>query len=114
MHKKFLAAAMFLTFAFAFLLGGCGGASSSSQQMVGAYTEDRDLTDDDLAVFTAAMADNADAANYMPETVATQVVSGTNYRFYAKDVAADKYVHVFIYLPLGEDAVPELTEITDA
>ena len=115
----------------ALLLAACGGGTSSSapssapapeseatgssQQLVGAYTEDRDVTDEDLAVFDAAL-EGLTGVEYVPEKVATQVVAGTNYRFYAKATtvtpdAEESYAYVYIFMPLGEDAVPELTEI---
>ncbi len=89
-------------------LGGCGNRAA------GGYTEDREVTDDDRAIFNKAM-EGMTGVQYEPEKVATQVVSGTNYRFYCKatEVIPDvtsSYVHVIIYVPLGENAVPEFVE----
>jgi hypothetical protein len=79
----------------------------------GGYSQDREVTPDDLAIFEAVMADAQDA-EYEPTFVATQVVAGTNYRFTAtatpKSADAKPYsVYVYIYQPL--DGEPELTEI---
>lgn len=128
--KKLKAIVSFALFS-ALMLTACGGGASSSapssapapeseaadssQMMVGAYTEDRDVTDEDLAIFDAAM-EGLTGVEYVPEKVATQVVAGTNYRFYAKATTVTQtpeeyYAYVYIFMPLGEDAVPELTEI---
>ena len=115
--KSILSLALFS----ALLLAACGGgtpsssSADSSQQLVGAYTEDRDVTDEDLAIFDAAL-EGLTGVEYVPEKVATQVVAGTNYRFYAKATTVTQtpeeyYAYVYIFMPLGEDAVPELTEI---
>lgn len=81
--------------------------------MPGRYSQDREVTPDDLAVFEAAMADEKDA-EYEPTLVATQVVAGTNYRFTVtampESADAKPYsVYVYIYAPLNGE--PELTEI---
>ena len=81
----------------------------------GAFSEDRDLTEEDLAVFEEAMQDLT-GVDYEPLKVATQVVAGTNYRFLCNATvvypdAETTLKYVFIYLPLDGD--PEIIEIVD-
>ncbi|NLW77948.1 MAG: hypothetical protein GXY32_00855 [Ruminococcaceae bacterium] len=92
--------------------------SSESEQMPGGYTEERELTDADLEVFNVAM-ENLVGATYEPLKVATQVVNGTNYRFYAKKTTVtaepeESYVYVYIYQSLDASEKPTITEIVDA
>ena len=98
-----------------FLFGGCGGGKEPDEpHIVGGYTEDRAVTDEDMAVFDQAM-DGLVGVIYEPTLVATQVVAGLNYRFTATATGvypgAEPYqVHIVIYKPLG-GAPAELTEI---
>lgn len=100
------------------LLYGCGSDApeTSSHTMVGGYTEDRELTPDDLEIFVAPLTEEQ-LATYEPLTVATQVVAGTNYRFYCSVMvngqASDEYAYVYIFKPLDPDEGPTLTEIVD-
>lgn len=104
------------------LLAGCntGAASEApdagSEAMAGAYTEDRAVTEEDLAIFNAALSDEQ-RASYEPQKVATQVVAGTNYRFYCADssdaaASGSGFVYVYIFQPLEEGAAPTFTEVT--
>ncbi|MCL2053404.1 MAG: hypothetical protein FWG90_03040 [Oscillospiraceae bacterium] len=84
--------------------------------MSGGYGEVRNLTDEDLAVFEEAMAD-VDGVTYVPLTVSTQVVAGTNYRFLCNATgvypgAEPTLKYVTIYQDL--DGNLEVTDITDA
>lgn len=77
---------MTLTALALLLFAGCGKFGSRAEVhsekpiLAGAYTQQRPLNDDDKALFRAAIAE-IDGVGYHPETVATQVVAGTNYRF---------------------------------
>ncbi len=70
----------------------------------GAYTQQRDLTPEELDLFRNTMKDDA----YTPYSVATQVVAGINYRFCCKGPDGD--VVVTIFKPLND--APRVTEIS--
>ena len=72
--------------------------------MVGAYTKQRDLTTEELSLFRHTMKDD----RYTPISVATQVVSGINYRFFCNGPDGD--VVVTIYKPLHD--APRVTEMS--
>jgi PBP1b-binding outer membrane lipoprotein LpoB len=108
--KKSLA----VVFSEALLLGGLVGCSSatdapkpatSEPAPVGAYTDERPVTAEDLEVFETAMKDVTNVENYKPTKVATQVVAGTNYRFTVTVTEGDakREAHVFIFKPLDGD-----------
>jgi hypothetical protein len=95
-------------------ISGC--ASEQLGQIVGAYSADRAVTADDLAVFKEAVP-AVTGVQYTPKLVATQVVAGTNYRFTTtattgtiNPVAYTAYVYV--YKPLQGKAV--LTNVVKA
>jgi hypothetical protein len=107
--------------------GGSGSGTPSdpsaapepdANPVVGGYTEERDLTAEDTEIFAAAM-EGFDGVRYEPLKVSTQVVAGTNYKFYCKATnatpdAKERYVYVTIYVPLpssGDSA--EITNIQD-
>ncbi len=77
--------------------------SSAGTDAVGAFTEDREATAEDKAIFDEAMGDKA--SNYEVLKVATQVVAGTNYRFLVRVVNGDiaSNAHVFIFKSLNAD-----------
>jgi len=82
--------------------------------LVGGYSEDRELTEEDWAVFNKVMAVVVGGEDFEPTLVATQVVAGVNYRFTATAEAvvpgAEPYkVHIFIFQPL--EGEPELVDI---
>lgn len=60
------------------LFSGCG-----SSAICGGYTKQRDITEDELAMFRTATEEMTDAV-YTALSVATQVVAGTNYKFRCK------------------------------
>lgn len=66
--------------------------------LVGGYSEYRALTEEDRAFFDKVMKGSI-GENFTPLSVATQVVSGTNYDFAC--VTKDNFpVHVIIFKPL--------------
>lgn len=85
-------------------------AETSTQS--GAYTAQREVTNEDLEIFDEAM-QGLVGVRYTPRTVATQVVNGTNYKFICEAVAATNpsqtyRAEVVIYKPLpatGEKAL---------
>ena len=77
---------------------------ASMSQLLGGYTIERNLSDDELALFNEAT--SGLDVKYTPISVATQVVSGINYRFlcsYPED-GNNKMAYVTIYKPLQGDA----------
>ena len=88
----------------------------TSPPLVGAYSADRELTEEDRAVFEEAMKDVKGTA-YEPALVATQVVAGLNYRFTVTAApdepnAAPYTAYVYVFKPLG-DGAPELVDIVN-
>lgn len=84
------------------------------ENIVGGYTEQRDLTSEDLKIFSEAMEEFA-GVTYEPLKVSTQVVAGKNYKFYCKAIvvypnAEPHYAYVYIFKPLGDEK-PVITEI---
>jgi len=90
--------------------------NSTDNLMVGGYTSDRAVTNDDLAIFNDAMIGTV-GVNYTPTLVATQVVNGTNYRFTATAAPVDSdtgsyKVYIYIYKPL--QGMAQLTQIVNS
>jgi len=86
--KKFSCIASLVCLA-SFLLAGCGNvpappnsgtATGEAPPILGVYSENRPITDEDMAVFNEAM-EGRDGVSYEPALVSTQVVVGMNYRF---------------------------------
>jgi len=97
-----------------FMVGCSQKEDETDESLSGGYTEDRDLTDEDMAVFEQAMAGLL-GVTYEPTRVATQVVAGLNYRFTCTATivvpGAEPYTaYVYIFQPLG-DGAPELVSI---
>jgi hypothetical protein len=108
-----------------FALVSCSGSGTPSgssatpepdtKPVVGGYTEERDLTAEDTEIFVAAM-EGLDGVSYKPLKVSTQVVAGTNYKFYCKATnatpdAKERYVYVTIFVPLPSSGDP--AKVTD-
>ena len=94
------------------LLAACG---RSDTRIVGGYTHDRRLTDQERQLFDTAVA-SIDDVKYKPMSVATQVVAGTNYRFICKARETKKRGKHFdavivIYKPLPGQGEPRITSI---
>ncbi len=84
-------------------------AASSSEMMAGGYTEQRELTEEDIALFESVMSTMDNGKTYEPVTVATQVVAGTNYRFAVKVTENGNTTDAFvvIFQPLPGQGEPE-------
>ena len=83
--------------------------------MTGAYTDQRPLNDEEKKLFRTVTA-NLAGVRYTPESVATQVVAGTNYRFVctAEPVTQAPQTfraEVFIFQPLPGRGEAHITEI---
>lgn len=103
----------------------CGGPGSKKptqpekeQQgmLCGGYSSQRPLTDEEAVLFKK-VTEGLDGVGYTPQSVATQIVAGTNYRFICKAVTATKdpktyEAVVVVYQPLPGQGEPRITEIT--
>ena len=116
---------IFLALIIALPLAGCANnsvksnASAESQaeavetettQIVGGYTEPREITSEELEMFKKATADYAEL-QLVPQTVCTQVVAGLNYKFFCdcKEGYNLSRCDVIIYKPLeGEPSVTKI------
>ncbi len=82
--------------------------------MPGGWTKYRDLTSEDKAVFDEAL-EGLIGVNYTPNSVATQVVAGVNYRFkctatlHRPSGDTEWEVIIVIYKPL--EGAPHIIEI---
>jgi len=104
---------------FLVLIVGFTGCSETEEvelelPLVGGYSEDRDLTEEDMAVFERAMS-GLTGVVYEPIRVATQIVAGTNYRFTCTTTVvapdAEPYTaFIYIFQPSG-DREPEIISI---
>lgn len=123
--KKTLVA-LVLVMAMVFSFAACGdntkkddvdtSSTASTEDVVGGYTEEREPTADEIAMFDKVMGE-VTGVGYEPLKVATQVVAGTNYKFYCKTTTMDAdategYAYVTIFEPL--EGEPELGDITEA
>ena len=105
MHKKFKYGVPAILVAqvgavAALMLTSCSGnktVSNEMPQMVGAYTNYRDVTQEEKALFNDTYKGEV---RLTPLKVMTQVVAGTNYRFLCKDEKDSHYeVVIFRALP---------------
>lgn len=120
--KKRLFLVALLVMASAFLFScSCAPEQDAKQDatqedVVGGYTQERDVTAEDMVVFDEAMEGIA-GVGYIPLKVSTQVVSGTNYKFYCETVTVTAepeggHAYVTVYQPLEGKA--EVVDITEA
>lgn len=79
-------------------------------QVVGAFTEPREITSEELEMFKKATAGYAEL-QLVPQTVRTQVVNGINYKFFCdgKDGYNLTRSEVTIYKPINGE--PKVTTI---
>lgn len=82
---------------------------------VGSYTEQRALTQDERDLFERVTRELA-GVKYTPESVATQIVAGVNYRFICKAETItwepETYqAQITVYQPLPGQGAPKITEI---
>ena len=103
MKIRITAVLAFLTMA---LLTGCG---CNRNNLVGAYGEQRELTEQEMEMFRS-LTDGGDVV-YTPLSVSTQVVAGTNYRFWCRFEGASDYGHcwVTVFKPLPGQGDPTVT-----
>lgn len=85
------------------------------QSLSGGFTEQRDLTEDETLLFDK-VTEKLVGVKYTPESVATQVVAGINYRFIctAKTLTPKPETYqteITVYKPLPGQGDPKITEI---
>lgn len=88
-----------------------GTRSDANRYMCGAYTGYRALTDEDVRIFDATYNNEL---KLKPQSVATQVVAGLNYRFICTDESGND-IKVVIFKPLpnqGEARVVSVETVT--
>lgn len=120
MNKLLIAACAALALTSCGIMNGKTQKSSEMKHeiekpMTGAYTDQHPLSKEDLALFQSVTAD-LDGVRYVPVSVATQVVAGTNYRFVCKAVAmtreAETYrAEITVFQPLPGRGAPRITAI---
>jgi len=118
--KRKIYLALLFCLAAAILLTGLAGCGEKEEKdpdeethLVGGYSQDRALTEEDMEVFNQALEGFTGVA-YEPTLVATQVVAGLNYRFttIATPVIPEPYsypAYVYIFKPLS--GPPELVKV---
>lgn len=91
------------------MLAACG--NTKPQQLCGGYTEQRELTEEEFAMFNSVT--GSGDMSFTPLSVATQVVAGINYRFWCRyqDKENSGHCYVLIYKPLPGQGEPRLTSI---
>ena len=85
------------------------GTESEKGQVVGGFTEYRDITEEELAMFNHVIGKGED--EIIPQKVATQVVNGINYKFFCDSKSGYNLTRceVIIYKPINGE--PTLTKI---
>ena len=77
------------------------GTPTKEATIVGGYGEAVNLTGDELEIFTSAMKDyDTNGKHYIPKSVSTQIVAGTNYKFICEIEGEDVLVEITIFKPL--------------
>lgn len=89
--------------------------TTRTDRMNGAYTAQRPLNDEEKELFETVMAEYV-GVKYTPESVATQVVAGTNYRFIctAEPLTRDPQTfkaEITIFQPLPSQGEARITNI---
>lgn len=81
------------------------------EELCGGYTRQRDLTGDEMEMFRAVT--SSGNAAYTPLSVSTQVVAGTNYRFWCRyqDAQGSGHCWITVFKPLPGRGDPTLVSI---
>lgn len=92
-----------------------GRTQAPESPLVGGYTDQRPLDDEDRRLFDKAT-ENLAGVKYTPQTVATQVVAGTNYRFICTAETVTREPKAFraevtVFRPLPGQGAPRITQI---
>lgn len=116
MSKILLLIAAVLTLSSCSCTGSKTKKATKTQMIAGGYSQQREPNAEELALFKQVTAE-LDGVKYTPETVATQVVAGRNYRFVCKAVTATREpktykAEVVVYQPLPGQGEPRISKIT--
>ena len=87
--------------------------SENEEHLVGAYSEARELSDEDSTVFFKATADYA-YLHLVPKSVSSQVVAGMNYIFECEMTGPDgipSKARVLVFAPLPGQGDPEMIRV---
>lgn len=87
---------------------------AAPQQICGGYTQQREPTDEEVEMFKSVTA--CENTTYTPLSVSTQVVAGTNYRFYCRFTDKDAKCGcclITIFKPLPGRGEPTLSSIEE-
>lgn len=87
----------------------------SKETVVGGYTKQRRLSDEEKLLFES-VAQEVAGVKYTPMNVSTQVVAGTNYRFLCKGKSPERggekfYAVITIHKPLPQQGEPRIISI---
>jgi len=89
-------AAFFLAIVLIFALCACGKETAPEVQLSGGWSDEKKLTDDDIAIFEKAVKGTEYESLTPTALLGTQVVAGTNYKFLCTDAdGAEKTVVVY-------------------
>ena len=88
---------------------------SPKEAVVGGYSEQRKLSDEERALFDSVAAEIA-GVKYEPINVATQIVAGVNYRFLCKGKEQERcgkkfYAVIVVHKPLPNAGEPRIISI---
>lgn len=86
-------------------------AAQPAQQLVGGFTAQREPTEEEVAMFKTAT--GVGEMTFTPLSVSTQVVAGTNYKFWCRYQDKDDSGHcwVVIFKPLPGQGEPKVSSI---
>lgn len=92
-----------------------GMPRATEERMVGGYTQPRPLDEQDKELFDSVIS-GISGVRYTPESVATQVVAGTNYRFVCTALPATRKPQAYkaeitVYRPLPGQGEARITGI---
>ena len=82
-------------------------AETDNKYIAGAYADFRSITNEEMKMFESAYAHKA---KLTPQSVATQVVAGTNYKFICTD-DSDNVIKVIVFKPLPNQGKPKVSSI---
>lgn len=104
-----------ITFIAVGVLTAACGTQPKQEQLCGGWSVPQPLDSTAMTVFQAVPLNN-DSVGYVPKSVTTQVVAGTNYCFRCDKVTFGKkgktqQVDVTIFVPLPGQGEPTLTSI---
>lgn len=110
---KQLLTVLILSLALTGATGGCNNRHTSGEreQICGGYTRQREISGEEMEMFRH-LTDGADIV-LTPLSVSTQVVAGTNYRFWCRyqDKSGSGHCWVVVFKPLPGRGEPTVTSI---